>query len=81
MKNVVIFFGGITIACLVTITLVLANINETLHKYQQVQARDNIDYQIMLENDSITIWDGNRYVGSLQYNNNSLDSLLRRDNE
>ena len=54
---------------------------DILKNYQQVQARDNMEYQIMLEADIIVIWDNNRYIGSLPYDNSKLDSLLRKDNE
>lgn len=38
-------------------------------------------YQISLEDDSITLYDSNRYVGTVGYVNHGLDSLILKDNE
>lgn len=79
---------AIAVVCLMMVAIsipfflkVMVDTRDILKNYQQVQARDNMEYQIMLEADSIVIWDNTRYVGSLPYDDSKLDSLLRQDNE
>lgn len=81
MKFLMAFFLGIIAISMIFITINVMTIDETLREYQQVQERDNMEYQLMLGPDSIRIWDNERYVGALPYDNSKLDSLLRQDNE
>jgi hypothetical protein len=47
-----------------------------------LQLIDGRDYQLDLIEDSILVWDGNRYVGTIpMWDNSPLDSLLLKDNE
>ena len=47
-----------------------------------IQYVNACDYQIEIVEDSMIIWDGRRYVGTLPiWDNSPLDSLLQKDNE
>lgn len=47
-----------------------------------IQYVNACDYQIEFVEDSMIIWDGRRYVGTLpMWDNSPLDSLLQKDNE
>jgi hypothetical protein len=46
-----------------------------------LESRDNIEYQIMLEADSIVVWQDQRHVGTIPYGNSAIDSLFIKDNQ
>lgn len=39
------------------------------------------DYQILLSEDSIHLYDGTRYVGAVHLANTAIDSLIYKDNQ
>lgn len=39
------------------------------------------DYQLDVHEDSIHVWDGKRFIGSVVFDNSKLDSLILKDNE
>lgn len=67
--------------CLYIITNNIQSMAHTAKELQAVQSRDNMEYQLTLDMDSIRVWDGNRYVGAVANGNSAMDSLFIHDNE
>lgn len=81
MKIIITVIACVFIGIMTALVISVSKIEETARKYYQLERRDNMEYQIMLDADSIIIWDNDRYVGALPYDGSKLDSLLQQDNE
>lgn len=57
-------------------------IEASLNQQKAIQYVNACDYQLEFIEDSILVWDGRRYVGTIpMWDNSPLDSLLRKDND
>ena len=74
IKNIII-----SILLLTSIYLSFRSIN-TLESINARIDRDNVEYQFVVTDSTITVWDDNRFVGTVKLQG-ELDSLIVADNE
>lgn len=72
---------GISLIFSLEVTKELDIIKETQQSTYNLEERNNQEYQVMLDRDSIIIWDNQRWVGSIPYSDSKFDSLIFKDNE
>jgi hypothetical protein len=74
IKNIII-----SILLLTSIYLSFRSIN-TLESINARIDRDDVEYQFVVTDSTITVWDDNRFVGTVKLQG-ELDSLIIADNE
>lgn len=79
MKKTVL---NITIAVALTVSVAVSILYAAYNKTEnnQLQYRDSVEYQFIVTDDSITVYDGQRTVGTVKLQG-QLDSLIIEDNQ
>lgn len=47
----------------------------------EIEKPDFANYQLIMDVDSMKVWDGERYVGAVPYDSSKISILLTKDNE
>ena len=75
----IVSLGLTSIIALVSIYLSCKGV-DTLERINNRINRANVEYQFVVTDSTITVWDKNRYVGEVKLDG-QLDSLIVADNE